>query len=461
MKLGAVLQAKIQAHPSMTYLRGTSKSTEIEFEKLPKAKMGRDIELPEEFDARKVWKGLLTPVVNQGRCGSCWAFASTSTLADRFNIQSVGLMNIQLSPTKMILCDFMGQEFTVLHPESDPDKINQIDIESLTQGACHGNTLYDAWRYLYVLGTNLESCIPYNKTLGDEYKYDSLAEFTKTERLPMCTSVSGPLGDMCSDQAVDVFSGEEYGTPARFYRAYHFYSIAGTEKDGGSEKDIRHNIYCWGPVSTGMVVYPDFYLFDPKTEIYEWNGHGEPVGGHAIEIVGWGEYNRKKFWWVKNSWGPEWGIDGYFKMARGVNTCKIEENIVTGIPDFFYPELFHLKNPSHFVWAETPKSVHEREQLSVDYSITGGGIDPVTGYTRRIALLKPWVKLSPPIDYKILPDWNNFIAGIDSAIPNRYRFQRLIRGSEKNSKTNNDSFYLTVTALGLLLMILISKIILN
>ena len=66
------------------------------------------------------------------------------------------------------------------------------------------------------------------------------------------------------------------------------------------------------------------------------------VGGHAVEIVGWGEDNGHKYWWIKNSWGKDWGVDGYFKMDRGNNNCKVEENIVTGVPDFFYPLSYRL-----------------------------------------------------------------------------------------------------------------------
>ena len=61
------------------------------------------------------------------------------------------------------------------------------------------------------------------------------------------------------------------------------------------------------------------------------------VGGHAIRIVGWGEESGVKFWWIANSWGTKWGINGYFRMIRGINDCKIEENVVCGLPDLFYP----------------------------------------------------------------------------------------------------------------------------
>lgn len=39
------------------------------------------------------------------------------------------------------------------------------------------------------------------------------------------------------------------------------------------------------------------------------------VGGHAVLAVGYDRPN--KFVWVRNSWGKEWGIDGYFKMPFG------------------------------------------------------------------------------------------------------------------------------------------------
>jgi len=456
-KLSATLQAKIMNRPTNTVLRGESKVVESQYTDIPKAKPVRTwFKIPDSFDGRVVWNGLLTPVMNQGSCGSCWAFASTSTLADRFNIQSMGLMNVWLSPVKLILCDFQGQDFSIVHPDTDPGQIEKLNTTNLLNSACYGNSLFNAWTYLYVIGTNTEECIPYDKSLGpgDTQNFQKLSKFDDPSRLPLCTVVAGKIGDMCADVHYDASTGEELGDPARFYRAIHFYAVAGTAKDKGTEYDIRHNIYSWGPVSTGMTVYPDFYTFNSKTDIYEWNGQGPVVGGHAIEIVGWGEDKGKKYWIIKNSWGKEWGDNGYFKMIRGINNCQIEENVITGIPDFFYPQGYHITTISDY-WMENAESIKEREEIADKINITGGGIDNITGYTRRVIVTKPWVDLNRPVELANLPKWPDFVAGIDASPKNRYRYQRKVHTENIDIKYGKQGMWLTVVVLGILMIVVV------
>ena len=40
------------------------------------------------------------------------------------------------------------------------------------------------------------------------------------------------------------------------------------------------------------------------------------LGGHSVLIVGYDTYKRKKGFYVRNSWGKDWGMDGYFFMPE-------------------------------------------------------------------------------------------------------------------------------------------------
>jgi cathepsin B len=55
------------------------------------------------------------------------------------------------------------------------------------------------------------------------------------------------------------------------------------------------------------------------------------MGGHAMRILGWGTEKGEDYWLVTNSWSPQWGLKGFFKIRRGTNECGIETIPAAGL----------------------------------------------------------------------------------------------------------------------------------
>ena len=79
-----------------------------------------------------------------------------------------------------------------------------------------------------------------------------------------------------------------------------------------SASNIKSAIFTYGPVITSFTVYDDFYEYTGG--IY-YHTHGNVRGGHCVSVVG---YNDDVGYWIcKNSWGSNWGENGYFRIGYG------------------------------------------------------------------------------------------------------------------------------------------------
>ncbi|EFO16895.1 fibroinase [Loa loa] len=195
--------------------------------------------LPEKVDWRI--KGAVTPVKDQGRCGSCWAFSSTGALEGQ-HYRRTGRL-ISLSEQNLLDCS-----------------------EDYGNSGCSGGLMDYAFDYIKENGgIDSESAYPYEAKEGP-CRYSNR------------TRVSTDNGE------VDLPEGDEM--------------------------QLQRAVAKIGPISVAMNAR---YL----------SSYEEGYGNEKVKREN-GTVEDLDYWIVKNSWGKDWGEDGYFRLARNKdNMCGI------------------------------------------------------------------------------------------------------------------------------------------
>lgn len=259
---------------------------EIEVLELPGSKRARRIymdgttseTLPEKYDAREL--GILSDVRRQKPWGNCWAFATLGIMEAALTKEGeVSQGAIDLSERH--LAYFVGHTGSDVLGNASGDTITTSPEDAYLHG---GNIYYATMKLMNWHGGAAESAYPYAYTVEDMALDTNVAQ-DDIAHIENCYWLTTQANDAATIQAVKKMV-REYGTVLWSY----------------DHADIYYNY------STGA-------YYNNKTS----------GTNHAIVIVGWDDtYSKENFttqptndgaWIVRNSWGSDWGKNGYFYIS--------------------------------------------------------------------------------------------------------------------------------------------------
>lgn len=206
--------------------------------------------------------GAVTPVKDQGQCGSCWSFSTTGALEGAFYLNTGSLTS------------FSDQQL--------------VDCDTLKNGGrdhgCNGGLMDNAF-----------SWIAKNNGLCQEVDYPYVSGSTKT-------------GGTCQTKCSNVKGSD----------VDHF-----TDVKPSSDEDMMAAL-SKRPVSIAIEAdQREFQLY--KSGVFTGAcgttlDHGVLVTGYGSESSEVDTSGKSlDFYLVKNSWSKSWGLNGYIKLGRGIN----------------------------------------------------------------------------------------------------------------------------------------------
>jgi len=261
-------------------------------------------------------------------CGSCWAHAATSAISDRIKIaRKAAWPDINISPQVIISCE-------------------DTDL------GCHGGEAYNAFEWMSKNEVTDETCSLYSGRGLDN-------------------------GSVCSAMTIcrNCNPGEACFVPDK-------YLVYGVEEFGwvSGEENMMQEIYQRGPIACGIAV-PDA-LEEYTGGIYcDDTGNMEIV--HDISVVGYGEEDGQKYWLVRNSWGSNWGEEGFFRVCRGTNNIAIESDCAWATPkDTWTEPKWHITTDEEKNDPLNDKTVYEFPQPTYKGNAVNEEDMPETGGCR-------------------------------------------------------------------------------
>jgi len=218
-----------------------------------------DVNVPQTLDWRT--QNMVTPVKDQGQCGSCWAFSTVE------NIESMYCMKNKIDCTT----------FAPLSPQEI------VDCDTTDQG-CDGGDPPTAYQFVMQEGgLEDDSAYPYTAQDGTCNFQQNLVKVTITNW--------------------------QYAT------------------SNSDETTMQSNLVSWGPLSICVDAEP----WQDYTGGVMMASDCSNSLDHCVQLVGYDMTQSTPFWIVRNSWGLDWGENGYIRLQYGQDTCGCADEATSAI----------------------------------------------------------------------------------------------------------------------------------
>lgn len=217
---------------------------------------------PDKWDWRDEKK--VTPVKDQGQCGSCWAFSATEEIESSWAMEGNALTELSVQQT--VSCDTVD-------------------------GGCNGGDTITAYQYVEQAGgVELGSAYPYSSGNGDT----GSCKFKKADVKVTVSNYSyatNPCSGSCNNQ---------------------------------DETTLKSNLYAEGPVSICLNAN-DAWQFYTSGIFASSCPHAYSDLDHCVQLVGYDASGSTPYWIIRNSWNTDWGVSGYIWLKMGSNLCGVAD----------------------------------------------------------------------------------------------------------------------------------------
>ena len=225
--------------------------------------------LPETVDWRDA--GIVSPVKNQGHCGSCWAFASTAVVESHVALATDKLYS--LSPQQLVAC------------APNDDHCGGV-------GGCMGSIPELAYDYIIEAGG-----------MAEEWSWPYF-------------SYTGQTNGTCMDLDPSPNTNPIKAGITSYVKL--------SENNASS---VMTALAAIGPLAVNV----DASIWSSyESGIFDGCSYDDMEIDHVVVLVGYGtDESLGDYWLIRNSWSPSWGENGYIRLLRDPvdeTPCGVDTN---------------------------------------------------------------------------------------------------------------------------------------